>query len=159
MSIVLSPAVGINTLHCGSCWLFQNVWELTQTHCIVDDTVGIDCFHCEQHCSALGAFLSCVFFFYQKLQLGGLPSLSKAVGSDLTTWPNIVGQPGPKHFQKVPKKGLGLAWSGWATRSNILFYIFYKNWVMISFFFSLLQINIFSFIHIKMFLYYFDVII
>jgi len=26
-----------------------------------------------------------MFFFYQKLQLGGLPSLSKAVGSDLTT--------------------------------------------------------------------------
>jgi hypothetical protein len=29
-----------------SAGLFQNAWEWTQTYCIVDDIVAIDCIHC-----------------------------------------------------------------------------------------------------------------
>jgi hypothetical protein len=111
MSIVLSPAVGINTLHCGSCWLFQNVWELTQTHCIVDDTVGIDCFHCEQHCSALGAFLSCVFFL-SKITVGGLAFSVKSCWVWLDNMTQHCWAARPKTLPKGAKKrvGSGLVW-------------------------------------------------
>jgi hypothetical protein len=126
MSIVLSPAVGINTLHCGSCWLFQNVWELTQTHCIVDDTVGIDCFHCEQHCSALGAFLSCVFFFIKNYSWGACLLCQKLLGLTWQHDPTLLGSQAQNTSKRCQKKGW--VWLGLAEQLDpISFFIYFTK--------------------------------
>jgi hypothetical protein len=59
--------------------LFQNAWEWTQTHCTVDDTIVINCFHCGQHYKALGDVP--LRYFGQELWLEALHPLPKAVGS------------------------------------------------------------------------------
>jgi hypothetical protein len=44
-------------------------------------------------------------FFYKELRLGALPTLQKAIGSDLVVNPTLLGvaaKPGQKHFQKGP---------------------------------------------------------
>jgi len=60
------------------------MWEWTQTHCIVDGTVGIDCFHCGQHCSALGGVpLLC---FWLKIAAGGVVAAGGVAFSTKNCW-------------------------------------------------------------------------
>jgi hypothetical protein len=80
---------GLHCLGLLSAGLFQNAWEWTQILCTMDNTIAINCFHCGQHYRTMGG-VSLLCLFYQKLRLGALPSLPKAIESNLAAGPNAI---------------------------------------------------------------------
>jgi hypothetical protein len=56
----------------------------------MDNTIAIDCFHCEQYCRIMRGIPLLCFFFIKNCGWG-LPSLPKAIRSNLAAGPNAIG--------------------------------------------------------------------